>query len=130
MIPTRKQWQQWSLPSKYTALGLVLGIIGIAIAVFSITYIPNEKRQNGITSLSGEFFVNDLEKYEINYGARFLSKPKLSLYKVHGKYRSDAGASVIVIMQRLDGFTIDVTGLAVGGERLLWEATGQIDANK
>ena len=35
MLPTKKQWKSWGLPSKYTALSLLLGIIGLIITVIA-----------------------------------------------------------------------------------------------
>lgn len=32
MLPSRKQWRSWSLPSKYSLLGVVLGLFGIVLA--------------------------------------------------------------------------------------------------
>lgn len=29
MIPTKKQWTSWSLPSKYAAIGILLGVLGL-----------------------------------------------------------------------------------------------------
>ncbi|GEM_PF-3012138 len=33
LIPTKNQWQKWSLPSKYTAIGLPIAIVGIIVSV-------------------------------------------------------------------------------------------------
>lgn len=33
MIPTRTQWKKWSLPSRLTAIGTYVGIIGLVLAV-------------------------------------------------------------------------------------------------
>ncbi len=33
LIPTRKQWNEWSLPSKLTAIGAYVGIIGLVLGV-------------------------------------------------------------------------------------------------
>lgn len=33
LIPTKKQWNSWSLPSKYGALGVLLAILGIIISI-------------------------------------------------------------------------------------------------
>lgn len=33
LIPTRKQWQHWTLPSKHTAIGAFLGAIGLALTI-------------------------------------------------------------------------------------------------
>lgn len=35
MWPTRKQWQSWSLPSKLTAIGVLLGVISIILFVLA-----------------------------------------------------------------------------------------------
>ncbi len=35
MIPSRKQWQKWSLPIKYSTVGLLVGIISIFIGFAS-----------------------------------------------------------------------------------------------
>jgi hypothetical protein len=32
LLPTRKQWSRWSLPSKLTAIGAYVGIAGLIIA--------------------------------------------------------------------------------------------------
>lgn len=33
LIPMRSQWQQWSLPSKLTAVGTLLGLVGILLSI-------------------------------------------------------------------------------------------------
>lgn len=33
MLPSRQQWKQWCLPSKYTTISLVVGLISILLAV-------------------------------------------------------------------------------------------------
>lgn len=38
MIPTKKQWQKWSLPSKYSFVGVILGAIGIFITLTTIGF--------------------------------------------------------------------------------------------
>ena len=37
LIPTKEQWRSWSLPSKYAAIGLVLGVVSIALAAWPST---------------------------------------------------------------------------------------------
>lgn len=34
MFPTRRQWEQWSLPSRYSALGLALAVIGLIVSLW------------------------------------------------------------------------------------------------
>jgi hypothetical protein len=36
MLPSRKQWNTWTLPSKYSLLGLLLGGIGIVVGLFGL----------------------------------------------------------------------------------------------
>jgi hypothetical protein len=36
MLPTRRQWSKWSLPSKYGAWGLLVSILGTLISVWAI----------------------------------------------------------------------------------------------
>lgn len=35
MIPTKKQWSNWSLPSKYAAIGILLGVVTLAVPLIS-----------------------------------------------------------------------------------------------
>jgi len=35
MIPTQNQWKKWTLPSKYSLIGVVIGIIGLGISIIS-----------------------------------------------------------------------------------------------
>ncbi len=35
LLPTRKQWQKWSLPSRLTAIGTFIGLISLIFAFFS-----------------------------------------------------------------------------------------------
>ena len=41
MFPTRQQWKNWSLPSKLTAIGAYVGIVGLVFAVF-IYFNPSD----------------------------------------------------------------------------------------
>ena len=66
MIPSKKKWQNWSLPSKYTALGIVIGIVGIIIALIALVLDSNTKETDGIHMPSGTFIVGDLPTYHIN----------------------------------------------------------------
>ncbi len=47
MIPNKKQWQQWSLPSKYTTIGLILGVVSIFIGLASF-FISSGENQDKI----------------------------------------------------------------------------------
>jgi hypothetical protein len=41
MIPTKRQWKRWTLPSKHSAISLLVGLIGLAFAIF--VYIEQEQ---------------------------------------------------------------------------------------
>lgn len=55
LFPTKKQWKQWSLPSKLTAIGAWLGIIGIILTIvfFTLSYFEqrseSSKQQNSLS---------------------------------------------------------------------------------
>ena len=36
LIPSKKQYEAWSLPSKYSLIGLVVGLIGLGLAVVAL----------------------------------------------------------------------------------------------
>ena len=38
LIPTKAQWEKWSLPSKYSAIGILIGIISLLPLFVSIIY--------------------------------------------------------------------------------------------
>lgn len=42
MIPNKKQWQQWSLPRKYTVVGTLIGIVAMILALLSFIADDNE----------------------------------------------------------------------------------------
>lgn len=39
VLPTKKQWQKWSLPSKHTAIGALLGILALVFSIFAY-FVP------------------------------------------------------------------------------------------
>ncbi|UKA08945.1 hypothetical protein [Photobacterium damselae] len=38
MFPTRQQYKKWSLPSKYSFLGYVVGVLSLILAIYSIFF--------------------------------------------------------------------------------------------
>jgi hypothetical protein len=36
VLPTRRQWQSWTLPSQYSAVSVVLGGVGVVIGLASL----------------------------------------------------------------------------------------------
>ena len=66
MWPSRKQWKNWSLPSKLTALGVGIGIIGIALTIFlyGIDKLNNRQLTNLEFENSIERITSKLERIE------------------------------------------------------------------
>lgn len=122
MLPSIKQWKNWSLPSKYTAIGLVIGVISLALGVTQLT--PDTREE--FTTLSGKYVMTSLGEHEINYGANFVTAPRLEILDGY-----DNPDSFEIVSQRPDGFTIKLGGALSVGTLLVWEATGQLkNANK
>jgi len=78
MIPSKKKWQNWSLPSKYIALGIVIGIVGIIIALIALVLDSNTKETDSIHMPSGTFIEGDSQTYQINI--RFSLNDSQSLF--------------------------------------------------
>jgi len=61
MIPKRKQWKNWSLPSKYAAVGLCISLIALIITIiFQVIFPPATKHQvkevdEKVSSVSKQF---------------------------------------------------------------------------
>jgi hypothetical protein len=80
MLPSREQWRKWSLPSKYSLVGLALGILGLGIGI--VPLLPNTKTAPLVNS--GESAPsNDFQRLviaarsELFYASRCLSSYKL-----------------------------------------------------
>ena len=77
MIPSWTQWKKWSLPSKHTAISLLVGIlslfVGIAAWVFSG---DNGETQNNIKNDLKQLIadVNDANRKEDEYVKRYLKE--------------------------------------------------------
>ena len=52
MLPSRKQWKNWTLPSKYSALGLLAGIIGLILTLSPFGESNNAREQKFIEQLN------------------------------------------------------------------------------
>ncbi len=46
MIPNKQQYKKWSLPSKYTFIALIIGLIGLFLGVFGIWYAIDSNSSN------------------------------------------------------------------------------------
>ena len=124
MLPTRKQWKKWSLPSKYTALGLLIAVVCLGFAIYSS--VQPKSKSDGIEVISGEIVITSLGEHEINYGVNFLSKPKLEFWG--GKYGGIENPNRFEITeQRTDGFKFIVGGALTSGTTIIWQATGKIE---
>ncbi len=121
MIPNKAQWKNWSLPSKYTALGLLVGILSLGATVYFSS--PSVSNADEYISLQGEYELVSLGVHEINYGANFRSKPVLKF--LGGEYGGISNPEGFKILeQRTDGFTFEVSGALTGGTTIIWEVTG------
>ena len=58
MIPNRKQWKKWTLPSKLTAIGAYIGVIGLIITIIWLL-IDNIKLKNESILITCESFIED-----------------------------------------------------------------------
>jgi hypothetical protein len=115
MIPNRRQWNQWSLPSKYTTVGLVLGVMSLLIGVtpwfsgsnkeknklaveeeiknaFSEMQKTNEKKDQYVKRYLKER-IAEIEKVDISIKQRTLIV-RIYYYSFWCKYTSHFGASV------------------------------------
>lgn len=63
VLPSRGQWRSWSLPSRLTAIGVALGVVGIAVSIFAvlmavldgvIVQSPSDRLQIPSISVPGE----------------------------------------------------------------------------
>ncbi len=43
MIPSWKQWKGWKLPSKYTAIGMYIGIFGLLVGIIPLVFMVKER---------------------------------------------------------------------------------------
>ena len=64
MIPSKSQWKRWSLPSKLTAIGTFVGILGVALSILFYVF-PNirvgETRFPSLPDGSGWILVGDYD---------------------------------------------------------------------
>lgn len=96
MIPSRKQWESWSLPSKLTAIGTLVGVLGFAAYLIEKGYgisqsfrvsepviedvnivveLENEKKRDVVLYKRGEIFYwypgsdgyHEIYTFEITY---------------------------------------------------------------
>ena len=88
MIPSKKQWEKWSLPSKYTALALLLALftlIGGGLYTITTIVLKTQKKELSYKILSISRFNKDelvrvAKKEEIDYFNLGLDDPFLTDY--------------------------------------------------
>jgi hypothetical protein len=120
MIPSKSQWNSWSLPSKYTAIGLVVGLLSLLIGVF----YPLGSTQDGPKIIEGEYQLTNLGLHEINYGYSFKSKPRIEF--VGGKNSGIENPDHFeIVSQSKSGFIVKVDGALSGGTSIKWRAIGE-----
>ena len=87
IFPTKEQWKKWTLPSKLTAIGVLVGISSIILTLI-INFIPNRRNlkilEPEIQKIININLPNDIKlPYDINkseisfeeYGGTLLPKP-------------------------------------------------------
>ncbi|OOE39225.1 hypothetical protein BZG06_15825 [Salinivibrio kushneri] len=57
MIPTRNQWEKWSLPSKLTAVGAYVGLISLIISLISFNFPSSSAPEPENHSLVGNWYL-------------------------------------------------------------------------
>lgn len=71
LFPTKNQWQGWSLPSKLTAIGAYVGILGIVLSIVFFIYSFNDnfsqentqfERLDSATAITIEQLLDQVEK--------------------------------------------------------------------
>ena len=120
MIPSKSQWKSWSLPSKYTAIGLIVGLLSLLL---DLPY-PISSSQQGPKVIEGEYTLINLGVHEINYGYSFKSKPKLEF--LGGSYGGITNPEMFeIVSQSNAGFVIKISGALTSGASIKWRATGE-----
>ena len=64
MLPKIKQWKNWSLPSKYTTIGLVVSLISLAFTIYALVQCGKHKEeilniQSTISSRVAEIYASE-----------------------------------------------------------------------
>lgn len=79
MLPTKKQWAKWSLPSKLTAIGAYVGVLGVLLSIFFF-FITDTKQQIVSTVIAPltpsklDELNQKLKNNEVGIGADILSE--------------------------------------------------------
>ena len=92
MIPSKTQWRLWSLPSKYTAIGLLAGLIGLLVVVIQFIFDDSEKV---LFSMIKDEVINsykDIKAKELDKSAyieRYLKHPIAEIKKIEISVKGD-----------------------------------------
>lgn len=66
MIPSREQWKRWSLPSKLTAIGAYVGILGLVLTVLFFFFSrPGEPPQETPSAVAMQRILEPEEGAEV-----------------------------------------------------------------
>ena len=84
MLPSKKQWKSWSLPSKYTTLSFLVGLVAFFLAL--IPFFKRDKNNEMLLFVRSEIRqtyeqMNQETSKKQEYVARYLKKPLAELYK-------------------------------------------------
>jgi hypothetical protein len=67
--PSKKQWGSWTLPSKLTVIGVLVGLLGIllAIVLFAINYFSGPNLTDIVRAVGEEYEAELNTKYPTAY---------------------------------------------------------------
>lgn len=133
MLPNRNQWKNWSLPSKYTAIGTAAGILSICLYFLDagISYFASKNNSDlwyvGAWKVDEKKSMPEFEKQYLHYKKEFgeyfqymnWPKPeegnseKVFFFREHtgqmlngGKYQSESGVLKDYQFYKSEGLTI------------------------
>jgi hypothetical protein len=104
IIPTTKQWENWTLPSKASYIGVLIGILAIFLSIFFVMFNPSEKgstvnieaiKDNRNTQVN----VNSPNSKQIINNERRIKKE----VTIHKEIQSDGAHLTKIILSQTDG---------------------------
>lgn len=107
------------MPSKYTAIGLLLTVVSLLVAFYPEGKVERIKLDQ--EKISGKYAITSIGEQDVYFGVEFVSPPKL---EITGGFDNPEGFRVIE--QRRDGFKFVIGGAFTSGTELSWHATGHV----
>ncbi|GEM_PF-6213551 len=102
MIPTKEQWQKWSLPSKLTAIGAYVGILGLFLTVifFFVPYVSHTDS----SKIEEDLTVAELESRIDSILTRLKSTEQSDLLIAILEYRAERNRKILAQYEQADEF--------------------------